>query len=109
MNRPGEFFILRTGRRRCMRGKSLAPLSHRTQRAVDRPHAANQPTAKTGPDATALEVAALILSAAVFGDTGSTGTSRRRAVLLDAGTVYVATVWLAYAAAAAMFAAILGR
>lgn len=59
--------------------------------------------------AAALEVAALILSAAVFGDTGGTGNSRRRALLLDAGIIYVATVWLAYAAAAAMYAAILGR
>ena len=59
--------------------------------------------------AAALEVAALILSAAVFGDTGGIGKSRRRALLLDAGIIYVATVWLAYGAAAAMYAAILGR
>ena len=42
-----------------MRGINRAPVSHRPQHAVDRPHAANQPTAKTGPDTTAVSLLAL--------------------------------------------------
>ena len=57
--------------------------------------------------ATALEIAALTLSAAVFGDLG--GPMEWRAILIDVITVYVATAWLGFAAAAATFAAILGR